>query len=431
MSVLYQTARRLYEKETKETLWSLATKGLAAVLFFLLNIYLGRVMGVERFGTWSFLLSALTVVVLLSYLGLNHAARAFTAQTQGSPALRWTLSRSIWLRLAISAIAALLFALLHERFAVMLGRPELGALFLLATPFVFLSGFVEYFKQVFSGLHRIKYHFIVNFFEFGLKIVLSVLLLSLVISLQMVILAHWLALLVAGAVGAYFWARFYRQPAAPGSAGNRAAPSSADILRYSLPLFLISIGFLILTEIDTLMLGLLADDVQVGLFAIGKQFANKLPQISLALAMGTMPAFARMDNENRAELLTKFRNILRLNSLVFLPLAAAIILFSPVVFPLLLSAEYQQAVLPLQILTIWILMSTYNIFFNQLLDYQGRARRRAVNFSITMAATVILNLLLIPRYGATGAAISTTVAYFPYLLLNWLEVRSLFTDPTA
>jgi len=79
---------------------------------------------------------------------------------------------------------------------------------------------------------------------------------------------------------------------------------------------------------------------------------------------------------------------------------------------------------------VWIVMTSFTIFYNALLDYQGLAKRRALNFMLTLVATIVLNLVLIPRYGALGAAISTTTAYAPYLILNGLEAKKVFEGKT-
>jgi O-antigen/teichoic acid export membrane protein len=39
-----------------------------------------------------------------------------------------------------------------------------------------------------------------------------------------------------------------------------------------------------------------------------------------------------------------------------------------------------------------------------------------------------LNLLLIPKYGAVGASVATSIAYTPYVILNWLEVKKVLDD---
>ena len=413
---------RLYEKEAKETIWSFLTKGTAAVLFVVLNAYLARILGVELWGSWSFLYSLLTVIFLLSYLGLNNAARAFIARYNGTAQLHAVLRDSLLLRSAISASFTTLFLLAYRRIAVLMQHPELATLLPYAAPLIFLMGFSEYLKQVFTGLHRLKYHFFMNLLEFGSKVLFAVLLLGFALRLENILLAFWLALLASVAAGMLFWLRFSR--GSGGGGKNFISP----ILRYSLPLFLISIGFLILTEIDTLMLGLLSSQYEVGQFAVGKQLANKLPQLALALSMGTMPGFAHLNAGNILQMRTKFIRILGLNALVFIPAGILLVLLAPLFVPLVFGAAYGPSVLPLQILMGWVVMTSFNMFFNALLDYQGRACRRAVNFLATMIATVSLNLLLIPRYGAAGAAISTTLAYAPYVLLNGFEARRILME---
>jgi O-antigen/teichoic acid export membrane protein len=422
-------ARRAYQKETKETLWSFASKGSAAVLFFALTAYLARKMGVELYGRWSFLLSNLTILFALSYFGLNNAARAFAARHNGTPELRAVLRGSLRLRVALSLGFVLLYLLLRQPLAAALRLPELAELALPGALLILAAGLVEYEKQVFTGLHRIKYHFIITSIELTARLVLAVLLLNISLTLASALHAYWLGVAGAALIGGYFLWQYYRrapdQPAAITDAHLRGR-----LLRYSLPLFVISFGFLAQTEIDTLMLGLLSSDAQVGYFSAGKQLANKLPQIAFAISMGTMQLFARMDAGNRETMQRKLGLILKINAAIFLPLGGALILLSPWIIPLLFGPAYAASVPPLQILAVWIVMSAFNIYLNNFLDYQGRANRRAVNFTLTIVATIGLNYWLIPLYGAVGAAVATTVSYVPYVIFNALEVRSVFREMT-
>jgi O-antigen/teichoic acid export membrane protein len=424
---------RLYQKETKETLWSFATKLAAAVLFVVLNAYLARVLGPDLWGSWSFLLSILTVVFLLAHLGLNNATRAYAARYLGTGSLRQVLRASLALRIAASAAFTAVFVLLNEPLAGWIDRPDLAGPLRAAAPLVFLMGFSEYLKQLFTGLHRLKFHLVINLIEFGGKIVLAYLLLEVAVSLENIVLAFWLAVGLSVMAGMWVWNRFYLDPGSAGIPDDEPGKTvetdlMAGILRYSLPLFMISLGFLALTEIDTLMLGFLATDFEVGQFAIAKQLANKLPQFALALSMGTMPVFARLSPENLAAMRAKYKLVLRLNALAFLPGGLLLILLSPWLIPLIFGPEYRGAVLPLQILTVWVVLSSFNQFFNALLDYQGRASRRARNFVLTIFLAVGLNLVLIPHFGAVGAALSTTVSFLPYVVLNVFEVREIFKN---
>ena len=95
---------------------------------------------------------------------------------------------------------------------------------------------------------------------------------------------------------------------------------------------------------------------------------------------------------------------------------------------MIFGKEYLGSVLPLQILTFYIICFSFSIFLSSLLDYQGKAKKRAVNLSFTLIANIILNYILIPPYGAIGAAIATSTSYLPYIILNFIEVRKTFYD---
>ncbi len=180
------------------------------------------------------------------------------------------------------------------------------------------------------------------------------------------------------------------------------------------------------------MLGLMTNDLEVGNYALGKQIVTRLPHISYAIAMGTMPIFAKIDSSNKAQRKKIFIRLLKTNALIFTPIILGIIFLSGFLVPLIYGEAYIDAILPLQILSLYVLIFTFAVFFNQLLDYQGLAKLRAINLIISMFLNIGLNYYLIPIYGAVGAAISTSIAYLPYFVLNFIEVRKvLLNDETS
>jgi O-antigen/teichoic acid export membrane protein len=196
-----------------------------------------------------------------------------------------------------------------------------------------------------------------------------------------------------------------------------------EIFKYNIPLFFTAIGIMFIGEIDTVMLGILSSDVQVGIYSASKQIISKLPHIALAISLGTMPIFAKLNSDNRKELNSLFIKLLKINSLIFGSIVVILLTTAWFFVPLLFGQEYIGAVLPLQILTVYLITFSFSVFLNAFLDYQGKAKKRAINISFSVVLNIILNYLLIPRYGATGAAIATTTSYLPYVVLNWFEVR--------
>ncbi|MFZ2979388.1 MAG: flippase [Candidatus Magasanikiibacteriota bacterium] len=408
-------------KIVKETVWSFFTKVITFGLFFLISIFLARKLDVERFGLWSFFSASLSVILFLSYFGINASSMKYVAQYSSTKSIRSVLWSSIKIRFFFSLVFCLFFLICYKQLAYFLGRPELSTLFLLATPLIFFSGLVEFLKNIFMGFHRNKYNFIINFLEYGLKLLLIICWLVFSDNLMSIINSYTLALLITSLVGFYLlYVNFYR------GTERSEVKFSKEIINYSLPLFFISIGFWIATEVDVVMLGMLAGDYQVGIYSIAKDIVLKLPHLSIALAMGTMPIFAKMNEENKEEFKKIFYRLIKINTVIFVPITFFIILFSGFFIPFLYGVKYSEAVLPLQLLSPFLLIFSYSAFFGTYLDYRGLAKKRAMNLVLTLVMNIVLNFILIPKLGAVGAAIGTSISYFPYSILNWLEVKRSF-----
>jgi len=410
--------RRIKNKILKETIWSFLTKGITFILFLLTNVYLARVLGVQGFGEWSYLLSIITIFLTLSYFGINTSTKVFIARNNKTNNLKSIFRDSLLLRTKVSIISAIIFLTIAFPLSRIMNKPEFFVLFLFATPFILFKSFVEFNKNVFQGLHRLKFQFFINFSEFGLNLILSIILLKLILSINSVLYAFIISSIITSILGFLFFGKTYRS-----LKGNIKEDYQKKIFNYSIPLVLIGVGFILMTEIDTIMLGLLLGELEVGVYAVAKNLINKLPQIAFAISLGVMPIFAKMSLENKSEMKNKFKKLLLINSLIYIPLTLVLIFLSPWIIIFLFGIEYTASILPLQILSIWVLMVSYNIFQSSFMDYQKKAWKRTKNFSIAIILNIILNIILIPRYGPVGAALGTTISYIPYFIANWIEVR--------
>ena len=413
----------LSNKLIKETLWSFIAKGVAFVFFYIFIIFLARSLGVELFGKWSFFYSILTIIFVISYFGVNPSAKIFLARSKDKNEISYNIFSSLKLRLIISfffiIICGIVFTLIP---ASIIG--DLRYLFILALPFIFLKALVEYLRHVFQGLHRIKYQSYINLCEYGLNLLLTVILVYFMFSLKSVVLALTISTLITVIFGFIFLKKFWN------FARNKTKEKEniKKIFHYSLPLAFISFGFLIITEVDIVMLGWLGTPQEVGVYAAAKNFVNKLPQIAFAITMGVMPTFAKLNSENFDILKSRFKKVLKINFFIYVYISGAILLFSPFFVPLIFGAEYSNSVLPLQILSIWLFIVSFNVLFNSFLDFQKKAWRRAIHFSLTMALNIILNIIFIPILGPVGAAIATTLGYMVFVGLNGIEVRKSFSS---
>src|SRR5690606_21911545 len=136
------------------------------------------------------------------------------------------------------------------------------------------------------------------------------------------------------------------------------------------------------------------------------------------LNMIFMPAFASLTVHNRSQLRSRFLKLIKYNLLLYTTICIFLIGLSPWVIPLVLGAEYTPSIIPLQILTGYVFLISLNTFFNELMDYQQQVSTRSLFMAVTIAINILLNLILIPRFGSTGAAIGTVLSIIPFIVLN-------------
>lgn len=176
------------------------------------------------------------------------------------------------------------------------------------------------------------------------------------------------------------------------------------------------------TNLDTVMLGFMTSDEMVGYYNAAVRIKSILVSIVTSLGAVLLPRASYYVEHGEMD---RFRQITRkaLN-FVFLaavPMMVYFILFARQGIFLLSGENYAGSVLPMQ----WIMPTLLFIGLSNVLGIQilvPLGRERVVLWSIVAGAVVdvVLNAVLIPGYGATGAAIATSVAELVVLAVQFV-----------
>ena len=105
-----------------------------------------------------------------------------------------------------------------------------------------------------------------------------------------------------------------------------------------------------------------------------------------------------------------------------LPIAALLIVGGPRVLSLF-GSEFQQGAVVLRVLTAGHCMTAAMGVVSLLLSMTGHQTTVAKTLAITALLNIALNAVLIPPYGAPGAAIATTLTVFTWSVSLALLVR--------
>ena len=82
-------------------------------------------------------------------------------------------------------------------------------------------------------------------------------------------------------------------------------------------------------------------------------------------------------------------------------------------------------------MSIFVLSLSTGVVIAPILDYLGQAGKRAKWMTISVTANVILNLILIPRYGGLGAAFATVLTMVLVPVLYAILYRVQAPKPAA
>ena len=194
--------------------------------------------------------------------------------------------------------------------------------------------------------------------------------------------------------------------------------------------FAMSCATTIYTHLDTVMLGFMKTDEDVGYYNAAVKIKSIL--VSIVTSLGTV-LLPRASYYVEHEMMDEFRCITKkaLN-FVFLaasPLMIYFILYAKEGIYFLSGSAYESSIVPMQIIMpTLLLIGLTNILGIQILVPLGR--EKVVLYSEITGAIVdlILNAILIPKFASSGAAIGTLAAEFAVLVVQFSALRKEVSD---
>jgi O-antigen/teichoic acid export membrane protein len=171
-------------------------------------------------------------------------------------------------------------------------------------------------------------------------------------------------------------------------------------------------------RLDFLLISVLTGPAVLGVYAVASKFAELLKIPALALTYVLYPKYARDGQQTAA---AKARKLLPRAGLFTAAAIAPVWFAATYLIPALYGSEFDGAITPAHIILIGLAPQGIAAVITAFLYGVGRPGLNSCGMGVGVVATVILDLLLIPRYGAVGAASASAVAYASSTLaLVWL-----------
>lgn len=189
--------------------------------------------------------------------------------------------------------------------------------------------------------------------------------------------------------------------------------------------FAMAFATTIYTNLDTVMLGFMTTDTDVGYYHAAVKIKTILVGIVTSLGTVLLPRASYYVQEGRrTEFLRIGRKALHFVFLASLPLMLYFILFAREGIFFLSGEAYAGAILPMQVImpTLFLIGIT-NILGLQMLVPIGQEKMVLCSEVAGAVVDLFLNLLLIPQLHSLGAAIGTLAAEMMVLFVQYIAVR--------
>lgn len=181
----------------------------------------------------------------------------------------------------------------------------------------------------------------------------------------------------------------------------------------------------IYTNLDSVMLGFMATDNDVGYYGAAVKIKTILVSVVTSLGTVLLPRASYYVEQN---LMNEFKAItkkaLNFVMLISIPLTTYFIIFAKQGIYFLSGKAYNGSIIPMQIIMpTLVLIGITNILGIQILVPTGREKYVLYSEIVGAIVDLILNVILIPICQSTGAAIGTLIAEFSVLVVQYCVLR--------
>jgi O-antigen/teichoic acid export membrane protein len=367
---------------------------------FVALILVTRALGPSGRGTIAFITVGAILLARIARLGVSEATVVFTAQRPPArPALLANLVLSAVAGTAVAvALVCVPLLLMPSLRPSGIGALELGLLALGALG---------------SALADAGYTFILGCSRFRLHAVTTAAAAWLYAAMIAVTWA-WTGLTVAKAAlgwiavqavkGAYLLGVSARDTGVVGP----DLPLLGESFRFGLKAWFGSLSDALNDRVDQILTAFIATQAVLGVYAVAVNSSEILLYLPAAAATAVLPVVARSDPRGGAEhVLRAFRSVM----LVTLVAVAVGAVLGPPLLPLVFGAPFDASITPFLLLLPGALGYVALVVFSSALVASSRPGRSSVGPVVALVVAVTLDFLLIPPYGASGAAASAASGY--------------------
>jgi O-antigen/teichoic acid export membrane protein len=399
----------------KNYLYTTGYQILLIIIPFITIPYLSRVIGPSGIGVYAYSYSIATYFVLFAKLGLTNYGVRSIAKVKDKPSeLNKTFSSIYYSQVIMSLILVIAYF-----------------------SYLLLYDTQDSKTSLILSIYVISVAFDIDWVYFGIENVKSLMLRNVVIKMLMTVAIFtfvnhkndlWLYAFIisAGTLISYLILWFNTK-----SNIRLVKVKKNDIIKHFMPslkLFIPILAMSVYRTMDKIMVGQLSSMEQVGYYENAEKVIYMLMGFIASLGKVTMPRITHLLNSGQKEkgmgyIYKSMNFIIMLTSALSFGIAAIANEFTPIFF----GVDFMESAPLMQYLSITILIVGWaNVLRTQYLMPLMKDNIYILSITFGAILNIIINLLLINKFGAMGAVIGTIIAEFAVAVTQTIYINKEF-----
>jgi O-antigen/teichoic acid export membrane protein len=378
---------------------------------YFINIWLGRLLGPSDYGNYGIIIGLMTSVNIIQTTGLPQATSKFISQ--GKYKTGSVLKASVRLQIYSSIVFTILFFLMAPLFARLLNDVELTPYLQLASLVLPSYAMFSLYVGYYNGLHEFRTQAILNIIY---SIAKAVLVIALVYSFHL--FGAIVGFIISPLVALIF---FLRKPPKEENTHYLHWP----LIRFSLPIIGFSILSTLLISLDLFFVKSFENSASAGLYNAAQNI-GRIPYFALnAFALVLLPTISQsLNNNEKGITIEKIRTAIRYLLMILLPLSALIAVTSEGLLKLIYGVHYLLAANALTILVLGLAFASLSMTLASILNAFDSPSSSMFSAGIGIIFAILADLILIPKFGLSGAAFGTTLGALFSVLSSYIFLKN-------
>ncbi|MDD5529614.1 MAG: oligosaccharide flippase family protein [bacterium] len=392
----------MYRKLIRDSSAILVSQIVSFITSLAMGVVIARVLGPEGKGTLKLLTLVPMMIAGFATMGIDVANVYFIGKKKYD--IQSIVSNSIFIALCISLIILLIYPLLIPKFFSLLKVDVAYWLKLVTYFFIPLYLLGTYFSSFLVGLQKIIIRSVIDIIRAVLLLVLIIVFLFLLHfnGLYSVVIINILIVFLTVCLSGLSLRNII----------NFKPIYNREVFKtttsYGVKAYVGSIAHYFNIRLDFFFVAFFLSPKEVGFYSVAVSMAELIWYVPVAISTVLVPAIAGSSKETSKILAyNTFRKML----IPFIIMSLILLCSGKFLIRFLYGAQFLPAFMPLVLLLPGVFLMAASGPFEDYIAGRGKIEYNSLTAIYSFAVTIVLDILLIPKLGISGAAIASSCAY--------------------